>query len=363
MVFDKDMKTFRPIKPTDYISKTTGYLFQPSNAAIKSKVKDIIEDIFMLDANDEEGRKLAKYYLTIKAHSLFGNKLEKVYILVGSGRNGKSLIIETLEKKALGSYSYTAENTFITSQFRQGAPNPTLYECKGVRNLIISEPSENDEFQREVKINKPFLKQVSGNDSVTTRTLHKGNITYKPLFTLFLLCNQTPAIDLDKATMKRLQVIPCRNTYSDTPNNTPGSKKIDYSLKDLFNREDYACQYLHLLFETYLANQDEHKIAIPSLVSGSTTEYFDDNDLVCKFISEHLKVNPNASIKASDMYSYFKQFCVDNHEANWNPKKFSNNMAMNNILVKKTKQCNMYFGYEYVMEQEEEPTQATELDF
>jgi len=347
-VFDRTIGTFRDILPNDYISKTVGYNYINSNIEIRTRLTTIIEDIFMLNDQDEEGRKLANYYLIAKAHSLFQNKLESIYILVGDGRNGKSTIVETLEKRALGDYSYTAENTFITTHFRQGAPNPTLYECKGRRNLIVSEPAECDEFHKTTKINKEFIKQITGNDSITCRTLHKGNITYKPLFTPFVLCNKTPDIDLDKAMMKRLKVIPFRNTYVDDPFTIAGSKKIDYTLKDLLNSESYAREYLLMLIDTYITNKDENKVKPPLLVSGRTDEYFNDNNIVKRFLDAHVVREADSNISSTNLYGYYKQYCNTIGEQILTHKKFTLDMANNGYRPYKSNGIMIYKNISFI---------------
>ena len=302
----------------------------------------------MLNPEENEGKLLADYYLTIKAHSLFQNKLESIYILVGDGRNGKSTIIETLEKKAFGSYSYTAENTFMTSHFRQGAPNPTLFECQGRRNLIVSEPSESDEFNKTVKINKEFTKQITGNDSITCRTLHRGNITYKPLFTPFILANKAPDCDLDKAMMKRLKVIPFRNTYTDTPDERLGAKKINYGLKDILSSEEYAREYVLLLLDYFKNNKDESKIKLPWLVIDKTNDYFNSNNLLKQFFDDHIEKEEGASISSTELYSYFKVFCQERGEPAPTHKKFSIDMNTLGYFAKKTKACNVYLNLKYI---------------
>ena len=245
-----------------------------------------------------------------KAHSLFGNKLEHCYIDVGCGGNGKGTIISTLEKKAFGDYIYFTENTFITSQFRQGAPNPTLANCKGIRQLIISEPAEEDEFGRATTLNMPFIKTITGNDDITTRQLFGQNISFKPLFTPFIQTNGLPNIKkIDDGVKRRLKIRNFPISFVDNP--IPGckhQKKKDMTLKTKLESVEYGREYLLLLLDILNKNKDINQIITPKLVELHTIEYFDDNNPLLEFIQNHIIDLPGCRIKSSDAYNDYKSY-------------------------------------------------------
>lgn len=209
----------------------------------------MLKNIFMVDNTDKDGEDVLNYYLITKAHSLFGNKLEHCFIDVGSGGNGKGTIISTLEKKAFGDYIYFTENTFITSQFRQGAPNPTLANCKGIRQLIISEPAEEDEIGRATTLNMPFIKTITGNDDITTRQLFGKNISFKPLFTPFIQTNGLPNIKkIDDGVKRRLRIRNFPISFVDNPiPDCKYQKKKDMTIKTKLESVEYGREYLLLL--------------------------------------------------------------------------------------------------------------------
>lgn len=329
-VFDLSIFDVRDIKTNDYISKTTRYKYAESKQEIRSKIIELLKSIFMLDEKDKEGEKVFNYYLITKSHSLFGNKLEACYIDMGSGGNGKGTLISGIEKNAFGDYIYFTENSFLTSQFRQGSPNPTLADCKGIRQLIISEPSEENENGQETSLNTPFLKLITGNDEITTRKLHGHNFSFKPLFTPFIQTNSAPNIKkLDKGIMRRIKMIMFPFTFVDNPTCKNHKKKDNY-LKTVLETIDYAREYLLLLLEVIKNNKDINNINIPILVSQNTSEYFDDNNPTIDFINDHIEISDD-NIKCIDLYNYYQ----DLYSEKISLKSFIKSMINNGFEVKK----------------------------
>lgn len=302
-VFDLATYTIRDIKPDDFISKTTRYDYIESNQEIRDNILSIISSVF-------ENKELEEYFLKIKAYSLFGNKYELCIIQVGRGGNGKGLL-NTLEMKALGDYIFTTENTFITSSFKQGSANPTLVNCKGIRNLIISEPSESDEFGKDTNINVPFIKLITGNDEITTRQLYKSNISFKPLFTPFIQCNSLPNIKkIDKGLMRRIKIINYPLSFVNEPVE-PFERKLDTSLKEKISNISYAREYLLLLIDIVIKNKEIQHIIDPQCVLEETNKYFYENNPVKIYIDEFIIKQADSKIKSSILKEHY-----DSHSDN-----------------------------------------------
>jgi phage/plasmid-associated DNA primase len=287
----------REIRPDDFVLKTTKYEYKQSNKKIRKHIREIIKSIF----EDDE---MEIYFLKMKAHSLFGNIGENVFICTGSGSNGKGLI-GTIEKGAYGDYIMTTENTFLTSAFKQGQANSTLGNCKGIRNLIISEPSDMDEFQRETSLNTAFIKLISGNDVLTARDLYKSNTSFKPLFTSWMQANCMPYIKkIDKGLMRRIKVMFFKLMFVDNPVES-WERKIDRSLKPLFETEEYYREYMLLLLDTYAEYSNYDDIKIPMCVKVESDKYFNDNNPVKNFIECFIKPIPGNKIKSSEVKEHF----------------------------------------------------------
>lgn len=183
MLFDYNIDKFRNIEPTDYITKTTKYKAPEKSVKDFDFINKLLYSIF-------ENKEVVEYWLITTSLSLFGNKMESLFIHTGSGGNGKGLLSSILVK-GLGDYMYCADNTFLTSVFKSGQANPTLAKCMGIRYLLVSEP---DDGSDDVKFNVDFIKMLTGGDIITTRDLFKSNVSYKPQFTPFVQCNNKPKL-------------------------------------------------------------------------------------------------------------------------------------------------------------------------
>jgi len=345
-VYDLSTYSIRDITPSDFISKTTRYKYATSNPAIRQKLTDFIKNIFMIDESDNDGLDVYNYYLITKAHSLFGNKLESCYINIGLGGNGKGTLISTLEKLAFGDYIYFTENTFITSQFRQGAPNPTLAECKGIRQLIIAEPSDENEFGKETAINAPFLKLITGNDRITTRQVHCKNFSYNPLFTPFIQTNTAPTIKkIDNGIMRRIKMINFPISFVDNPIGRY-QKLRDSNLKIHLETEEYAREYLLLLLDIVNVNRNINTIRMPKRVEEQTKEYFDDNNITIDFIRRFVR-HSERDTKCVDLFASYN--AISNGNSNSvDIKAFIRSMVSNGFITKKRDGYKIFKNIEFI---------------
>jgi P4 family phage/plasmid primase-like protien len=345
-LYDYTTCTIRDIKKEDYISKTTRYEYKKSDPQIKKEIIKIIKSIF-------EDDKIYNYIMHTKSSALFGNLYESAYIYIGNGGNGKGLISGL--DNALGDYVMTSENTFITSAFKQGSANPTLSSAKGVRVLYVSEPAECDEFGKEVSINTPFLKLITGNDDITTRNLYQGNITYKPLFTPFILCNHTPNIKkIDGGIKRRIKMIQYKLDFVSKPEKE-NQRLMDAPLKKKLENVKYYREYLLLLLEYATTNKDKAPI-IPEEVEKRTEEYFTENNPVKIFLDKFINIEDKKTSKSKIRTSDLKDYYEDHMECKITPQNFIKSMGMNGIenSIMKGYKYFKYISYKQIEEDDEE---------
>jgi len=326
-LFDFHNNCFRNIEPTDYITKTTKYnLPEKSNDDFKF-INKLLSSIF-------ENNEVVEYWLATTGLSLFGNKLESLYIHTGSGGNGKGLLSSILVK-GLGDYMYCADNTFLTSVFKSGQANPTLAKCQGIRYLLVSEP---DDGSDDVKFNVDFIKMLTGGDIITTRDLFKSNISYKPQFTPFVQCNNKPKLGkIDNGIKRRLKIINYPLKFVDNPTKQ-AERPIDYTLKEKLTNGIYK-QFILLLIEKAVEYKDK-KLIQPSDVENETKEYFDENDPVKGWLQDYFEKtdDTNDKISASELYTYY----LSDNNYKISIVKFSEYMKLNEIDFIKPKNKTVY---------------------
>jgi len=297
-LFDLEIKAFRDILPSDYIKTNTGYEYKPSNP---SNRQELYEDFIMSVFGTEEG---TKYCLSIRGESLFGNKNNNVYMEIGRGGNGKSIINSTLMANALGGYCGQADNDFITN-FKNRGYNESLADAKNNRILIISEPTDSDEFGRESSLNVSFLKLITGGDLIKTSKKGAQSIEYKANFTPFIQCNTLPNIKkLDNGITRRIKIINYPFMFVDNPT-LSHHRQIDRTLRDKFNNVEFYREFLLMMIDAHVNNINNNTTnIIPKSIQQHTNEYFDDNNPVKTFIDTHIRqVEPELKqkIKTTDL--------------------------------------------------------------
>lgn len=177
-VLDLKNLVFRPGKPEDYISMSTGFDFQEYSESDPDylEVINFLEKVF-------PDPSLRTYFIEYCAYLLRGGNTNKVFLnMTGSGDNAKSIVIMLLEL-CLGDYCIKFPTSLITGKRTQSAQaSPELARSQGVRFAIVQEPDK-----KEI-INDGIIKELTGNDSFFARGLFQDGGEIKPMFKLALVC-------------------------------------------------------------------------------------------------------------------------------------------------------------------------------
>jgi len=327
MLYDNKIKDFRPIKPTDYITKTTRYSINTkSNKPLRETLIKLIKTMF---DNDD----IYNYHLKTISLSLFGNRTESFIINSGKGRNGKG-VCSALIENAFGDYFYSGESTFLTTVYKADRPNSTLYNLRGVRYFLTTEP----EADNETKFNIGLIKKITGNDTITTRDLNKSNISYKPQFTPFLQCNTKPKIDtIDDAIKNRFRIINFPFAFVSNPTK-PNEKQGNNNLKDLMTPEMFN-EFMLLLLDI---NKNQ-ELVIPKAVLSEVDDYLNTNNFVKSWLDGKFDYTDDKK----DCFTGKELLLEYNSSGDYpilNNIKFNEYLRMNNIPTRILKGNKYYYG-------------------
>jgi P4 family phage/plasmid primase-like protien len=353
MLFDMSIKKFRPIKHDDYISITTGYKINLDRSEDhKETINKLLYSIF---ENDE----VVKYYMSITALSLFTSDLQQLYIHTGSGGNGKG-VLSTLLRSTLGNYFLTGENTFLTTNYKANAPNPTLFNAKDKRLLFVSEP---DNGSDACFFNMDLIKTITGGDPVTTRTLFGTNITYIPMFSTNIQANNKPDLKkLDKGILRRLVIIPYKLNFVDNPK-LANERQRDYTLPSKMSDPELINEFIHMLIDVAkdLIDTDYSKLPIPDAIKEETSDYIDNNNPIKDWLSINIEVTSNSKdrIKTTELLKLYNE--DEATERSLNSKEFLKYMTFNGIESKKIRGFRYYVGVKEIEREREQIT--NQLDF
>ena len=113
------------------------------------------------------------------------------FIWYGNGSNGKTVIINLLQKILSNFYVAADKSVFCkTDNKSSGSASPHLYALLGKRMIGYSEGETADQFE----LNFSVLKQISGDDEISCRGLYKDQISFKSCGKLNFLTNYVPRL-------------------------------------------------------------------------------------------------------------------------------------------------------------------------
>jgi P4 family phage/plasmid primase-like protien len=295
-VYDLRKDLFREGRPDDNISLTTGTRFRPFNPENKH-IKGIREFLRKIQTNDE----IREYLLLTLASYLQGNNKEETFIIwIGCGSNGKSKLLELLEK-SFGEYCCKLPISALTQgRAKSNAATPEIAQTKGKRLASVQETEPTD------KLNVGKMKEYTGGDVIYARDLFKSPVQFIPQWNLLMLCNHLPTVSSnDKGTWRRIRAIEFGSEFVDEPKE-PHQFKKDMTLDDKFKVwKDY---FLTVLFEYYKQYKTKG-IQVPEAVMKYTKEYQKTEDYYEEFVDEHIELNEGSSyLTISNIYDMFKDW-------------------------------------------------------
>jgi putative DNA primase/helicase len=347
ILFDVKNNTYRDIEKSDFISKTMSIPFSEQlDAKATNAIYNIVSSFF-------EDPVITDYFLTVLGISLFTTKHEKLNILTGNGRNGKSLIMNYLNS-ILGDYATVAESDLLTSKIRNGV-SCSLVNARNTRVILVSEPSSED--GKEVKLNNTLIKSITGNDRITARALYQNTISFDPTFNVFMLCNEIPSLEkVEKAMIERLNIIKFEFTFvgAEDVDKHPNNRLIDKDLKKTLKENlEMKQAFIQLLFKYAFANVNK-ELRPPIESIEAKEEYLEEIDDVKQFLEKFVIETGNAKdkINMKVLYEAFKT----HSRSDMAYRDFSKSLERNGLT--KTKSHGDYFIKNMKLK-----TQADDADF
>lgn len=241
-IYDLNTFQFRQGEFKDFCSMSVGYNYEPIRDLEKEEeIMKILKKIHP----DEENLKL---WLMMYSSMLCGLNIEKFFMLLGNGRNGKGMINEFITH-TLGDYIYYCEPCILIKEIDSSTPNPALAHLDKKRGVIVKEPHE------DKKLNNSNVKTLTGGGYLNARFLYQNACQVKQRFTLVLESNELPLLLCTPKTaeIERFIVLKHNSTFlnvedEDIENNI---YKQDIRLKTNEWKNEYRMSFFHILVDYY----------------------------------------------------------------------------------------------------------------
>lgn len=320
--------TFSPHQPDDMISKQSGVTYDPE--AVCERWIRFIDEI--MEGDTEKAKFLQKAF----GYALLGNpSLECLFILDGmTTRNGKGTCVETI-MQIFGDYGKKAqpETVAVKSNPNSGNASEDKARLCGARFVSISEPPAG------MKMNEAIVKQMTGNDTINARFLHKNSFDYKPVFVIFIDTNHRIIISDDTIfSSGRIKTIPFNRHFE--------PEEQDHTLKQYFAQPENQSGIFNWVLEgmrMYLAEGMQE----PESVIRCTAEYRKQSDLIELFLEDCVQeaAQPDYRLPVKEMYAVYKNWCVDNGYCSLGNRNFIENLKRKGYTTMKTNIGQVVVGY------------------
>jgi P4 family phage/plasmid primase-like protien len=315
----------QPQVQADLITKLSPVEFDP-----KATCPLWLEFLADITAQNEE---LIGYLQRAVGYTLTGSTTEHcLFLLHGTGRNGKSTFIETI-RYLLGDYGVAAHMSTFLVKKGDSIPND-LAALQSARMVAAVETEESK------RLDEPKIKQITGGDTITARFMFKEFFEFKPQFKIWLATNALPVVrGTDEGIWRRMKRIPF-NVY------IPDGKK-DEKLGEKLKSE--ASGILNWALEG-LDDYRRNSLDEPQCVTDATEEYRGSMDWLERFIAEECEIVSDKDVSSRRLYERFCQWADRTGEYQCKEIKFAEAMVSHGYKKGRSrtaitgKQVNAYLG-------------------
>ncbi len=272
----------------DYITKHVAVTPAPIGALCPIFKK------FLNEATDSN-KDVQTFLQQFGGYCLTGLTNEHALLFVhGHGGNGKS-VFQNAICEIMGDYAKTAAmETFTASRHQRHLTEIAMLD--GARFVAVSE-TENGQAWSETRIN-----QLTGGDFVSANYMRRDHFTFRPKFKLMISGNHKPRLQtVNDAARRRFNIVPFVHKPK-APDQTLGAKL----------REEYPA-ILRWMIDGCLDWQ-ANGLVRPEVVTKATADYFEEQDLLGRWIDEKCERGPGQKECSSSLYKSWKAFAEENGE-------------------------------------------------
>jgi putative DNA primase/helicase len=306
-----DLRTgdLRPHDQADLITKLCGTDYDP-HAKCERWEK------FMMEIFDNDEKMVAFVQRAI-GYSLTGMTNEQVvFIMHGSGSNGKSVLLETIAAVLEDYVKRSPADTWVSKP--TNGPSNDVAALAGSRLVSVVETEHGKQLA------EALVKQATGGDAMTARFLHKEFFSFIPKFKLWFATNHKPNIrGSEFAIWRRIMLIPFVVTFNDKDKMIQGQKEKDPELKAKL-AEEYP-GILAWMIRGCKAWQ-EGGLQPPEAVIHATETYQDSQDNVSGFIRDNCWLQKSLECPIGLLYAAYEIWCEENDEEALSSRMFGKNL-------------------------------------
>jgi putative DNA primase/helicase len=261
-------------------------------------------------------------------YTLTGSVSEQcMFILIGTGANGKSTFLKTLHH-LFGDYAASIPIQALMEQRNGSVQTNDLAYLVGKRFVSALEG------ERGQRLAESKIKMMTGGDRISCRALYQDYFEFDPQFKLWLATNTLPSISgTDDAIWRRIMVIPFPITIP------PGER--DQKLGDRLAMElPGICQWAM----QGLRDWRTQGLNPPLRVLQSTGNYREDNDTVGQWLEAACVQAPELRATMKELYDSYRSWCENSSVEAMQNSCFGKELTRRGFKTAKTRTGNGRMG-------------------
>jgi putative DNA primase/helicase len=270
---------------------------------------------------------LINFLQTAAGWSLTGDISEQtMFILYGSGANGKSTFLNTISY-LLGDYG-TATNTETFMKKNGDSYTNDLARLRGTRFVTTTEAEQGR------RLSEPLIKQITGTDKMTARFLYGEFFNFIPTFKVFMATNHKPVIKgTDYGIWRRIKLIPFTTRIEEDKQD----KELEMKLRS------EASGILNWLLEGAMRWKRE-RLKAPDVILNATDEYRGEMDVIGNFLKHCCVTKEDGSIRIRELYKAYADWCDENNEHPVSERFFTLRLKEMGYEQKRTAEARFWLG-------------------
>lgn len=323
--FDAEVWEFREHRPEDMLTQFAPVSYDGNKHS--EAWKKVISECQLGDQDT------IRYIQKIFGKALFGDTLrEEMYLFGFQIRSGKGTVLGTLESMlGTGESGYACNSQGnVLEKLNKGQSNSArgnVARMEGKRLIVCHEPDQGMIFDAAL------VKQLTGNDEVTVRSLYHNEKTFRSCGTIIIATNHMPVID-DRTlrTSGRIKVVPFENRLNES--------EQDRYLKDKLKEPSQLSGVLNWCLEGYRLYKEEG-LTPSQRVDKATRDYLTKTDWVKRFIDECMIDDPSGRIKIKEAHGVFEAWGKSQSDfCTYTAEQFRDELLINGLAVKERARIN-----------------------
>ena len=285
----------------DYLSLTQYHIFYDRTKKCPKFLK------FLTKSLEHDGVKICTVLEMMALCFIPRNIIEKAYIHVGAGSNGKSTLFNVLTAM-IGIQNITAKtiHDFENNRFSAAA-------LEGKAANISA-----DVGKRGIK-NTELIKKLIGGDPIDCEKKFKGPYAFRPNATMIFSANELPEVDdSSDGFARKFELIKWDKKFY--------GKDRDHSIKQIQYNSSEKSGIMNILLLIMKRLIKEEKLRYESTVEMTRNEWIRESDSIQKFTDDLTIESPEYFTRAELFYQSYLKYCVKGKYRSRTRQKFNNKL-------------------------------------